>query len=103
MYWDIFSLEIILRTSNTALQNLTNWVKAYLKELVQPAPIIVIMKKFGNIFISHILWLEFIYTNHDKVITNYDSFAYYEIRRRSDVTNDDSLLITNFDWIMVKQ
>ena len=39
-------------------------------------------------------------TNHDKVITNYVSFAYYKLRQ-SVVTHDyDSFFITNYDKII---
>ena len=56
--------------------------------------------KFGIFFTSHIVWLKFI-TNHDKVITNYDSFAYYKLRRIA-VTNlvYDQFFITNYDKVL---
>ena len=38
-------------------------------------------------------------TNHDKVITNYVSFAYYKLRQ-SVVTNYDSFFVTNYNKII---
>ena len=86
----VFVLEIILRTistSNTAPQSLPNCLirlRTFKLDLKRGA--FCSLSLWKNFHKSHLMLTDLpmikVTTNHDKVIKNYDSFAYYKIRTK---------------------